>query len=245
MWLLAGGLEDLDTSLPVLARQQMTSSIHERTCAQVNNVEVKQLEVLRFRFSRHVSHVWTFRPLCSLLFSLSSFYAGHDPRVILFVSPLVLLPEADLPKNHNQGVVRYCCAVSRCAPMTLCKCCESCLNDNARKNKFQCWKQRFFESLGHPWRLENFALRPRTTGHSYRPLLSWITTFEGKWEIISQDRIPARYFQGRFNYCHRKNQSAANSVAAHGRDGPTAEAALVCRLAAGRVADASVGSASM
>lgn len=72
--------------------------IHERTCAQVNNVEVKQLEVLRFRFSRHVSHVWTFRPLCSLLFSLPSFYAGHDPRVILFVSPLVLLPDADLPK---------------------------------------------------------------------------------------------------------------------------------------------------
>lgn len=28
----------------------------------------------------------------------SSFYAGHDPRVILFVSPLVLLPDADLPK---------------------------------------------------------------------------------------------------------------------------------------------------
>lgn len=49
--------------------------------------------------SRDMCHMSEpFGPSCLLLFSLSSFYAGHNPRVILFVSPLVLLPDADLPK---------------------------------------------------------------------------------------------------------------------------------------------------
>lgn len=60
------------------------------------------------------------------IFYLSSFYAVMI-RAYPFVFPaVVLMLNADLPKIKDEGVVRYCCAVSRCAPMTLCICCASC-----------------------------------------------------------------------------------------------------------------------
>lgn len=115
-----------------------------------------------------------------------------------FVSPLVLMP-----KNHNEGVVRYCSAVSRCAPMTLCKCCKSCPNHNAFKNKFHSWKQGASRSLGRLCGiLENSTLHPRPThvvryypGLRYRPKRggdrsSAKTSSRGQITATKRTRVP-------------------------------------------------------
>lgn len=83
-------------------------------------------------------------------------------RAFPFCFPaVVLIFNADFPKVKDEGVVRYCCAVSRCAPMTLCICCESCWMTMLANKNFNDENKGPPHPLVTLWRSKDGAFSPR------------------------------------------------------------------------------------